>query len=248
MSCLLLNGITTMLNVRARPQVCNFFNLGNGIPFRAAASDRSRLCYSHTTANWASASLAVESKYEVKEGPSCIFVGPLDTATKDMLEALYQQARDSYYSGDPLILDDMFDKVELKLRWYGSKSVVKYPRCSLKRQSTYSDAAADPSQVWALASVWMSLFVIGVGVFAAPLICTLNTFCQDAEQMIWNSHSTLQPGKSIAIANGILSMVLGSSLGYPIAAAAGRALQELWRKDLVALKGSCPRCGEEVYL
>jgi hypothetical protein len=34
----------------------------------------------------------------------------------------------------------MFDRVELKLRWYGSKSVVKYPRCSLLRQSTYADA------------------------------------------------------------------------------------------------------------
>jgi hypothetical protein len=78
------------------------------------------------------------------------------------------QARDSYYSGQPLIVDDMFDKVEvnstslypslhtpatvqfpnelcflpcqLKLRVYGSPSVVKYPRCSLKRQSAYADA------------------------------------------------------------------------------------------------------------
>ena len=37
----------------------------------------------------------------------------------------------------------MFEFVELnqlKLRWLGSKSVVKYPRCSIRRQSTYSDA------------------------------------------------------------------------------------------------------------
>ncbi|KAJ7012619.1 hypothetical protein NC653_002617 [Populus alba x Populus x berolinensis] len=74
------------------------------------------------------------------EGPSCIFVGPIETASQETLEALYCQARDAYYSGKPLIVDDMFDRVELKLRWYGSKSVVKYPRCSLRRQSTYSDA------------------------------------------------------------------------------------------------------------
>lgn len=30
--------------------------------------------------------------------------------------------------------------LQLKLRLYGSKSVVKYPRCSLRRQSTYADA------------------------------------------------------------------------------------------------------------
>lgn len=29
---------------------------------------------------------------------------------------------------------------QLKLRWYGSKYVMKYPRCSLRRQSTYADA------------------------------------------------------------------------------------------------------------
>ncbi|KAM3406130.1 hypothetical protein ACQJBY_000275 [Aegilops geniculata] len=74
------------------------------------------------------------------EGPSCLYVGPIETASQEMLEALYRQARDSYYSGQPLIVDDMFDKVELKLRVYGSPSVVKYPRCSLKRQSAYADA------------------------------------------------------------------------------------------------------------
>uniref|UniRef100_A0A7C8Z3M5 Uncharacterized protein n=1 Tax=Opuntia streptacantha TaxID=393608 RepID=A0A7C8Z3M5_OPUST len=76
----------------------------------------------------------------VPEGPSCIFVGPIETASQETLEALYHQARDAYYCGTPLIVDDMFDRVELRLRWYGSKCVVKYPRCSLRRQSTYADA------------------------------------------------------------------------------------------------------------
>ncbi|XP_039015378.1 uncharacterized protein LOC120145671 [Hibiscus syriacus] len=74
-----------------------------------------------------------------EEGPSCLFVGP-ETASQETLEALYCQARDAYYSGQPLIVDDMFDRVELKLRRYGSKSVVKYPRCSIRRHSTYADA------------------------------------------------------------------------------------------------------------
>ncbi|KAJ0019933.1 hypothetical protein Pint_32391 [Pistacia integerrima] len=82
-----------------------------------------------------------------KEGPSCIYVGPIETASKETLEALYRQARDAYYSGEPLIVDDMFDRVELKLRWYGSKSVVKYPRCSIRRQSTYADAEVILSRI-----------------------------------------------------------------------------------------------------
>ncbi|KAL5716177.1 hypothetical protein ACHQM5_017903 [Ranunculus cassubicifolius] len=81
-----------------------------------------------------------QSELVLAQGPSCIFVSPIETAKKETLEALYRQARDAYYSGKPLIVDSMFDKVELKLRWYGSKSVIKYPRCSLRRQSTYADA------------------------------------------------------------------------------------------------------------
>lgn len=42
-------------------------------------------------------------------------------------------------------------------------------------------------------------------------------------------------------------MVLGSIIGFPIASASVGALQGLWKNDLVALKGACPNCGEEVF-
>ncbi|GER35643.1 PGR5-like protein [Striga asiatica] len=99
-----------------------------GAPFSVRISSRCR------------AIAAAQDGRSLMEGPSCIFVGPVETASQETLEALYRQAREAYYSGDPLIVDDMFDRVELKLRWYGSKYVVKYPRCSLRRQSTYADA------------------------------------------------------------------------------------------------------------
>ncbi|XP_057812605.1 PGR5-like protein 1A, chloroplastic isoform X4 [Cryptomeria japonica] len=156
-------------------------------------------------------------------------------------------ARDSYYSGRPLILDDMFDKVELKLRWYGSRSVVKYPRCSLKRQSTYADAEVDHSQTLALASIWASLLVFGIIALVAPPVCTVSVIYQDAVHMQLTPHSSMLASKSLTAANGILAIVLSSSIGYPITVSAGRALQGLWRNDLVALKGSCPGCGEEVF-
>lgn len=206
-----------------------------------------RFIISNSSNKIAVVSASSSSEYGVREGPSCIFVGPVETANKDMLEALYQQARDSYYSGRPLILDDMFDKVELKLRWYGSKSVVKYPRCSLKRQSTYADAEVDPSQIWALASIWISLFVIGAVAVAVPPVCTLSTICQDVIHMQLLSHSSIPASKLVTIANGILAIGLGSSIGFPTTVAAVRALQGLWRKNLVALKGSCPGCGEDVF-
>ncbi|CAN1846801.1 PGR5-like protein 1B, chloroplastic, partial [Linum perenne] len=223
------------------------------------------------------------------EGPSCIYVGPIETASKETLEALYSQARDSYYSGSPLIVDDMFDRVELKLRWYGSKSVVKYPRCSLRRQSTYSDAEEDISQAFALASIWMLFLTVGSCIAAGPLIYAIGIAYQEAfgPQISHGGQQTVI--KFLSSANFVLFMAVGYLIGYPIVSASGKAsifspwelndhlqsqgilhncytlcllyaifdagtfsavktLNGLWRNDLVALKGACPDCGEEVSI
>ncbi|XVF68780.1 hypothetical protein PTKIN_Ptkin11bG0028800 [Pterospermum kingtungense] len=139
----------------------------------------------------------------MEEGPSCIFVGPIETASQETLEALYRQARDAYYSGEPLIVDDMFDRVELELRWYGSKYVLKYPRCSIRRHSTYADAEF----------VWLNI------------------------ELFWIQASNFE---FLATVNSILFMGIGSVIGYPLASAAVRVFQILWRNDLVALKGGMP--------
>ncbi|XP_076947770.1 uncharacterized protein LOC143619812 [Bidens hawaiensis] len=183
-----------------------------------------------------------------QEGPSCIFVGPIETATQENLEAFYRQARDAYYSGKPLILDDMFDRVELQLRWYGSKYVVKYPRCSLRQQSTYADAQEDPSQVLALASVWLLFLGIGSSACLVPVLYIFGQVFTDTLDSGFspvNSHAPIL--ELIAMLNGMLVMMLGSMIGYPIASASVRALQGLWKNDLVALKGECPNCSEEVF-
>ncbi|KAK6247075.1 hypothetical protein QUC31_018640 [Theobroma cacao] len=180
------------------------------------------------------------------EGPSCIFVGPIETASQETLEALYRQARDAYYSGEPLIVDDMFDRVELKLRWYGSKSVVKYPRCSIRRHSTYADAEEDISQVLALASIWILILAVGSTFCLVPLIYTISLAYQDPFSSDFSYGSQASNFEYLATVNGILFVAIGSVIGYSVASAAVRVLQRLWRKDLVALKGACPNCGEEV--
>lgn len=176
-----------------------------------------------------------------------MFVGPVETAQKDRLEALYQQARDSYYSGQPLIVDDMFDKVEVRLRWYGSKLVLKYPRCSLKRLSVYADAEVDNSQVMALASIWMIFLAVGLVTAVGPPACALSKVCKDAvHSHIF--HRSLPFTSEVGVAmNVVIIMAVGLAIGIPVATAALGALEGLWRGDLVALKGSCPSCGEEVY-
>ncbi|KAI3772324.1 hypothetical protein L6452_03506 [Arctium lappa] len=181
------------------------------------------------------------------EGPSCIFVGPIESASQETLEALYRQARDAYYSGKPLIVDDMFDRVELKLRWYGSKYVVKYPRCSLRQQSTYADAEEDPAQVFALASVWLLFLGFGSSACLVPVIYTFGQAFKDVIDSGLSISSQAPVLEFIAMFNGMLLMMLGSMIGYPVASASVGALQGLWKNDLVALKGACPNCGEEVF-
>ncbi|KAI3786986.1 hypothetical protein L1987_41114 [Smallanthus sonchifolius] len=152
------------------------------------------------------------------QGPSCIFVGPIENASQETLEAFYRQARDAYYSGEPLIVDDMFDRVELKLRWYGSKYVVKYPRCSLRQQSTYADAEEDPSQVFALASVWLLFLGIGSSACLVPVIYTFGQAFKDALDSGFSPASSHAPLlEFVAMLNGMLVMMLGSMIGYPVA-------------------------------
>ncbi|KAL6203276.1 hypothetical protein ACLB2K_026977 [Fragaria x ananassa] len=181
---------------------------------------------------------------DLAAGPYCIYVGSIETASKETLEALYRQARDAYYSGDPLIVDDMFDRVELKLRWYGSKCVVKYPRCSLRRQSAYADAEADVSQVFALASIWILFLAFGSASCLMPIIYTVGLAYQDAFSP---GLSYVNQAAALSMLNGVLFMTFGSVIGYPIAAASVKVLEGLWRNDLLALKGACPNCGEEVF-
>ncbi|KAJ8452592.1 hypothetical protein Cgig2_004928 [Carnegiea gigantea] len=235
-------------------------NMSAGTPFRVRLSGSSHRHCRHAL------SACSERELVVSEGPSCIFVGPIETASQETLEALYRQARDAYYSGTPLIVDDMFDRVEeqLKLRWYGSNCVVKYPRCSLRRQSTYADAQRDtctliedvtmyvgqedPSQVFALASIWFLILVFGSCVCLLPMLYNITLAFQDAfkSEVACSSQSSAMEN-SLGMLNSVLLMLIGSVIGFPIASASAKALQGLWRNDLVALKGACPNCGEEVF-
>ncbi|KAF1899111.1 hypothetical protein Lal_00019232 [Lupinus albus] len=217
-------------------------------------------------------------------GPYCVYVGPLETANQETLEALYSQARDAYYSGEPLIVDDMFDRVELKLRRFGSKSVVKYPRCSIRRQSTFADAESgnlhfldldmlrkcmigcisilcpvvanllhiyftgqeDLSMVLALASAWAMFLAFGSLACVGPLSYTVGAAYQSAINSGLPHGSQLSGLGFLALMNNIF-IGLGFVIGYPVASASVKVLQGLWRNELVALKGACPNCGDEVF-
>ncbi|KAI8573892.1 hypothetical protein RHMOL_Rhmol01G0311100 [Rhododendron molle] len=102
----------------------------------------------------------------------------------------------------------------------------------------------DPSQVFLLAGVWLLFLGFGSSACLIPVIYSIGHAYQDAFSSGYYYSS--QPSQFLAILNGMFFMALGSVIGYPIASASVKALEGLWRNDLVALKGACPNCGEEV--
>ncbi|XP_028191706.1 uncharacterized protein LOC114377415 isoform X2 [Glycine soja] len=162
---------------------------------------------------------SVRACHDLPHGPSCIYVGPLHSATQETLEALYSQARDAYYSGEPLILDDMFDRLE-----------------------------EDLSMAIALASLWSLFLALGCSACVSPIFYTVSTAYHRAFDSGLSYGSPSSSGLGLLfVVNSIIFMALGFVIGYPVASASVKVLQGLWRNDLAALKGSCPNCGEEVF-
>ncbi len=82
----------------------------------------------------------------------------------------------------------------------------------------------DPSQMWALASVWSLLLTLGLGVAAGPPVCTISKVCQDVVQVQVHSHKATLMSEAMTVANGLFAVGLGLLIGIPIAVAAGMLL------------------------
>lgn len=99
----------------------------------------------------------------------------------------------------------------------------------------------------ALASVWLLFLGVGSSACLVPVIYTVGQAYKDVLDSGFSGSSQASVLEFLAMLNGMLFMMLGSVIGYPIASASVKALRRLWKNDLVALKGACPNCGEEVF-
>jgi hypothetical protein len=118
--------------------------------------------------------------------------------------------------------------VQSRLRLAGSEVTRKYPRCSLRSSQFYSDAHADTSQMVVLTALWSALLLGG----AAAALASLPPLAHSSQLHL--------PGLRLPGAAPLLG-------GTAVVGVALRALQRLQSTTLVALKGDCPSCGEEVY-
>ena len=151
----------------------------------------------------------------------------IDEADVAELETMYTHAKEEFHSGQAIVDDAHFDSLERRLRALDSETVQRGPRCSLRRMRTYSDAVPDSEQLASLYGVWRTLGATAA-LLAAGGISRILSIPEDGAM-------------AVVVAT---AAVLGA---MPMGMAAKRSLTRLDSGAVVALRGPCPSCGEEVY-
>ena len=82
----------------------------------------------------------------------------------------------------------------------------------------------DLSQVFTLASIWVLFLAIGSSACTVPIIYTIGLAYQDAFNSGISYVEQIPAFQFLATVNGILFMVFGSLIGYPIASASGKLI------------------------
>jgi hypothetical protein len=132
----------------------------------------------------------------------------------------------------------------------------------------------DDSQFVALASVWTIFLLIGLVAALGPSACAFSKACEDVvSTFIYHQRPAATSNFGLAL-NASITVAFGFAVGAPVTIAACelkfqilmfkflisyvflfgkgllflvQSLKGLWKGDLVALKGCCPNCAEEVY-
>lgn len=79
----------------------------------------------------------------------------------------------------------------------------------------------DPSQVLALASIWIMLLTFGTIVFLLPTLYTITMTYKDAFKSSLLLDNVRYPLQWLSATNAFLLMGLGSLIGLPISSASG---------------------------
>lgn len=82
----------------------------------------------------------------------------------------------------------------------------------------------DPSQVFALASVWILFLLFGSSACLVPVVYTIIEGYKDSIDMEYLYVGKTSALEFLGMVNGMLFMALGSLIGYPIASASGTNL------------------------
>lgn len=143
-----------------------------------------------------------------------------DVVTLTREEFTFLDAAKAYERGNPTMSNDEFDALKLKLQKEGSVvAIQRGPRCSIKRQITFSDIIPDKKRTLAL--------YIPAGVLTA---------------LVWLSLTfELTPLRSV---DPVLSLILGSPVIFFVA----KFLTGLVVPEAQIVVGDCPSCGRRTHV
>ena len=158
------------------------------------------------------------------------YVENLDSATLAELEALYADAKDAYFAGNPCVSDAYFDALELKLSYAQSSVVRKYPRCSVRGKAIYSDCVTDESQMQVLTASYLVILVLGILFVLIDLGHDLRVMIMSAEV----AQAQFRPP--------VLALV-----GLGLSQRGVEKLLETRKGGTLAMTGECPNCNEQVF-
>lgn len=135
-------------------------------------------------------------------------------------EYRFLDAAKAYEQGKPTMADEDFDKLKRKLQRMGSVvSIQRGPRCSIRRQITFSDVIPDRKRT-------LALFV------PAGLVISL----------MWLSLTfEFTPLRHV---DPVISLIIGS----PIIFYVGKVLTELVVPQAQIVVGDCPSCGRRTHV
>ncbi|KAG1671002.1 hypothetical protein FOA52_014244 [Chlamydomonas sp. UWO 241] len=147
-------------------------------------------------------------------------------AVLDSDEMRFLEARLAYARGKPIISDEAFDELRMKLKTSASVVTAQGPRCSIRSRKLYSDAQFDAIRM-TLLNLPAVLLVLGF-VFAID----------DVTGFEVTQALELPPPWGVVLLWGVL---------LPSLYVLSTALTNIGFKDGLILKGNCPECGTENY-
>lgn len=135
-------------------------------------------------------------------------------------EFRFLDAAKAYEQGKPVMNDEDFDKLKKQLQREGSVvAIQRGPRCSIRRQITFSDVIPDKRRTFVL--------YVPAGVVAG---------------LLWLSLAfELTPLRSI---DPVISLILGS----PIIFLTSKVITSLVVPDAQIMVGDCPSCGRRIHV
>ncbi|GLT40441.1 hypothetical protein SLA2020_145780 [Shorea laevis] len=139
-------------------------------------------------------------------------------------EQKFLEASMAYVSGKPILSDEEFDKLKLRLKMEGSEIVAEGPRCSLRSRKVYSDLSVDYFKMFLL-NVPATVIALGLFFFLDDLTGFEISYLLELPEPF--------------------GFIFTWFAAVPFLVWLAQSLTKVVVRDSLILRGACPNCGTE---